>query len=318
MSILLAIGLDLLLGDPAFPPHPVVLMGHVITWAEQGLRRRFAKTPKGELMAGAVLGVLLPLGVLLLSLGVLLVCWRIHPGLAFALNVFWCYQCLAIRSMLRESKGVYRALREGSLEDGQKAVGRIVGRDTSVLDHRGIIKATVETVAENFSDGVMAPLFYMTIGGAPLGLCYKAVNTMDSMIGYKNERYLYFGRVGAHLDDVFGFVPARLGAFFMMIAAGCTGASVRGAFRIWKRDRYQHASPNSAQTESVIAGAFGVQLAGPAIYFGTRYEKPYIGDGLREIEEKDILRVNVIFLLSSLLAGVLCGALHWLLWTQLY
>jgi adenosylcobinamide-phosphate synthase len=291
-------------------------MGRFIAWLEKGLRRIFPKSNRGELAAGCVLAVLLPLGTFALTAGVLYLCYRIHPWLAVALNTFWCYQCLAIHSMIKESKNVYRTLQNGSLEEAQGAVGRIVGRDTSVLDRTGVIKATVETVAENFSDGVMAPLFFMMLGAAPLAMTYKAVNTMDSMIGYKSDRYLYFGRVAAHMDDVAGFLPARIGAFLMMLGSGLCGASIPGAFRIWKRDRYQHASPNSAQTESVIAGAFGVQLAGPAIYFGKRYDKPYIGDGLRNIEDADILRVNRIFLVASVLGTVLCAGIHMLLIQQ--
>lgn len=311
MCILMAGLLDLLLGDPAFPPHPVVLMGRWISWSEKRLRGIFPKTPRGELAAGAILAIMLPLGTLIFSGGVLLLCWKIHPWLALVVNTFWCYQCLAIRSMLKESRNVYRTLQTGSMEESQQAVGRIVGRDTSVLDHIGVVKATVETVAENFSDGVMAPLFFMMLGGAPLALMYKSINTMDSMIAYKTPKYLYFGRVAAKLDDVFGYVPARLGALFMLLSSGLCGASLSNGFRIWRRDRYQHASPNSAQTESVIAGAFGVQLAGEAIYFGQRVAKPFIGDSHREIEDADILRVNRIFLVSSLLAVVLCAVLQW-------
>ncbi len=316
MEILLAFILDLMLGDPAFPPHPVVLMGRIITGAEKGLRRIFPKTKQGELAAGSVLAVLLPLGTFAFTGSVLYVCFRWNRWVAFALHTFWCYQCLAVRSMLRESKNVYRVLQTEDLAAAQAAVGRVVGRDTSVLDRTGVVKATVETVAENFSDGVMAPLFFIMLGGAPLAMAYKAVNTMDSMIGYKNDRYLYFGRVAAHMDDVAGFLPARMGAFLMMLGAGLCRSSLSGAFHIWKRDRYNHASPNSAQTESVIAGAFGVQLAGPAIYFGKRYDKPYIGDGLREIEDADILRVNRIFLVASLLGTILCAGLHLLLIQQ--
>ncbi|MCR4999701.1 MAG: adenosylcobinamide-phosphate synthase CbiB [Lachnospiraceae bacterium] len=315
MIILFACILDLILGDPGFPPHPVVIMGGFIRWMEKGLRSIFPKSSRGELVAGAILAVVLPVGTFCFSGGLLYLCYRIHPWLGVALNTFWCYQCLAIRSMLLESRNVYRTLQTENLEASQQAVGRIVGRDTHVLGRTGVVKATVETVAENFSDGVMAPLFFMMLGGAPLALMYKSVNTMDSMIGYKNDRYLYFGRVAAHMDDVCGFFPARLGAFLMMISSGLCGASVSGAFRIWWRDRYHHASPNSAQTESVIAGAFGVQLAGEAFYFGKRYDKPYIGDATNEIVPEHILRVNRIFLVSSLLATVLCALVRWKLWT---
>ena len=163
----------------------------------------------------------------------------------------------------------------------------------------GVARAAVETVAENFSDGEIAPLFYMLLGGAPLALCYKAINTMDSMVGYKNERYLYFGRAAARLDDAANWLPARLSALLLIAAAACTGQDARGAFRIWRRDRRNHASPNSAQTESACAGALGVQLAGPAYYFGEYYPKPTIGDALRPIEPQDILRANRMMYVAS-------------------
>ena len=193
----------------------------------------------------------------------------------------------------------------GTLEQARAAVARIVGRDTAALSAGGVTKAAVETVAENFADGVAAPMFYMLLGGAPLALCYKAVNTMDSMVGYKNERYLYFGRAAAKLDDAANYLPARMAALLLAGAAALTGQNARGALRIWRRDRRSHASPNSAQTEAVMAGALGVQLAGPASYFGKLYEKPTIGDALRPVEPGDILRANRMLYA----AGTLCMAL---------
>ena len=171
--------------------------------------------------------------------------------------------------------------------------------------NKGVTKAAVETVAENAGDGVIAPLLCMLIGGAPLALTYKAINTMDSMLGYKNEKYLYFGRCAAKLDDAANWLPSRLAALLWVAAAALTGNSARGAWRIWRRDRRRHASPNSAQTESACAGALGVQLAGPAYYFGEYYDKPTIGDPLREIEPRDVLRANRMMYAESLLALVL-------------
>ena len=188
---------------------------------------------------------------------------------------------------------------------GTLAVARIVGRDTQNLTAAGVTRAAVETVAENASDGVIAPLLYMLLGGAPLALTYKAINTMDSMLGYKNEKYLYFGRCAAKLDDAANWLPSRLAALLWVAAAALTGNSARGAWRIWRRDRRRHASPNSAQTESACAGALGLQLAGPAYYFGEYYDKPTIGDPLREIEPRDILRANCMMYAESLLALVL-------------
>lgn len=297
--------LDLWLADPGWMPHPVVLMGKCITRLEEVLRSRFPATPKGERAAGCVLAVLLPVGTLVLTGVICLLAGRIHPLLGLAVQTFWCWQALAVKGLAEESKNVYRQLATEDLPGARRAVARIVGRDTQALTEEGVTKAAVETVAENFSDGVVAPLFYMMIGGAPLALCYKAVNTMDSMIGYKNQRYLQFGRAAAKLDDAANYLPSRLAAVFWIAAAGLTGQDVPNAWRIWRRDRRNHASPNSAQTESACAGALGVQLAGPAYYFGEYYNKPTIGDAKRPIEPRDILRANRMLFAGAGLALVL-------------
>lgn len=297
--------LDMWLADPGWMPHPVVLMGKCITRLEEGLRSRFPATPKGERAAGCVLAVLLPVGTLVLTGVICLLAGRIHPLLGLAVQTFWCWQALAVKGLAEESKNVYRQLATEDLPGARRAVARIVGRDTQALTEEGVTKAAVETVAENFSDGVVAPLFYMMIGGAPLALCYKAVNTMDSMIGYKNQRYLQFGRAAAKLDDAANYLPSRLAAVFWIAAAGLTGQDVPNAWRIWRRDRRNHASPNSAQTESACAGALGVQLAGPAYYFGEYYNKPTIGDAKRPIEPRDILRANRMLFAGAGLALVL-------------
>ncbi len=305
-SALLAFLLDLLLADPLWLPHPVVWMGRCISRLEGLLRRIFPKTPKGELAGGVLLAILLPTGSFFLSWAVLRLLGYIHPVLRFLMETFWCYQALAIKGLRDESRKVYQALLHGSLEEARQAVGRIVGRDTQVLNRAGVIKAAIETVAENFSDGVVAPMLYMLLGGAPLALCYKAINTMDSMVGYKNDKYLYFGRAPARLDDAANLIPSRLGALLLIAATGLTGNDPAGALRIWRRDRRNHASPNSAQTESVMAGALRVQLAGPAWYFGRRYEKPTIGDSTRPVVPEDILRANqMLYWGSGLCLGVL-------------
>lgn len=308
IAAVLSFLLDLLLGDPAWMPHPVVLMGRCITALEWFLRRAFPATSKGELAAGAALAAVLPLGTLLISGGVLYLLWRLHPALCFALNILWGWQALAMRGLKDESRNVYRALTDGTLEQARKAVSRIVGRDTQALTAEGVTKAAVETVAENFSDGVVAPMLYLLLGGAPLALCYKAVNTMDSMVGYKNDRYLYFGRAAARLDDGANWVPSRLAALLLVAAAAFAGENAGDAFRIWRRDRRNHASPNSAQTEAAMAGALGVELAGPAYYFGKRYEKPTIGDAKRPIAPEDILRANRLLYWGGCLSLILfCG-----------
>lgn len=284
--------LDLLLGDPAWltPIHPVVLMGKMITALEKLLRRVFPKTDRGEEAAGAVLALLMTAGTYTLCKLILRVLDHLCLPFSFALEIIWCWQALAVRDLKVEALCVQTALEIEGLEAGRKAVSRIVGRDTAQLTAQGVARAAVETVAENFSDGVIAPMFYMLLGGAPLALCYKAVNTMDSMLGYKNERYLHFGRVPAKLDDAANFIPARLAALLLIAAAKLNREDAPSAYRIWKRDRRKHASPNSAQCEAAMAGALGLRLCGPATYFGEMHEKPWIGDRRREIVPGDISR----------------------------
>ena len=294
--------LDTLFGDPPWLPHPVVLMGKAISALEKRLRARLPQTPQGELLGGAVVAFTLPVGTFLLTSLVCLGAAKLSPWLGLAVQMFWCGQALAAKGLAQESTNVYRALIKPDLPAARKAVSRIVGRDTQNLTPEGVTKAAVETVAENASDGVIAPLLYMLLGGAPLALTYKAINTMDSMLGYKNEKYLYFGRAAAKLDDAANYLPSRLAGLLWCAAAALTGNSPKGAWRIWRRDRRCHASPNSAQTESACAGALGVQLAGPAYYFGEYYAKPTIGDPLRPIEPEDIRRANRMMYAESVLA----------------
>lgn len=303
---------DLILGDPWNWPHLVRFFGSVISWLEKRLY------PMENKHLG---GLLLVLGTLLICTGipalVTITAWMVHPWLYFAVETLLVWQCLAVRSLAAESKKVYIALKDQGLEAGRKAVSMIVGRDTDVLDEKGVIKAAVETVAENASDGVGAPMFYLMIGGGVLGCFYKAVNTMDSMIGYRNDRYLRFGTAAARLDDVVNYLPARICALFMILAAFLCGMNGKEAIRIWRRDRRNHASPNSAQTESVMAGALGVQLAGDAQYFGEIHHKPFIGDSTREVEPEDILRSHRLLyttavwmmIVSVLIRGIVYAAL---------
>ena len=294
--------LDALFGDPAWLPHPVVFMGKAIARLEGFLRPRLPKTPRGEVLGGAIVAFCLPVGTLVFTGVVCRGAARLHPLLGLAVQMFWCAQALAARGLVQESTNVYKELVKPDLPAARRAVSRIVGRDTAALTAEGVTKAAVETVAENASDGVIAPLFYMLLGGAPLALTYKAINTMDSMLGYKNEKYLYFGRVPAKLDDAANYLPSRLAALLWVAAAAFTRNDAKGAWKIWRRDRRRHASPNSAQTESACAGALGVQLAGPAYYFGQYYPKLTIGDALRPIEPEDILRANRMMYAESLLA----------------
>ena len=237
---------------------------------------------------------------------ILSVAYKYFWQLGLALESFWCYQIFATKSLKVESDRVYIALKDKGLEAGRKAVSMIVGRDTQNLTEQGVTKAAVETVAENTSDGVIAPLFYMLIGGAVLGFTYKAINTMDSMVGYKNDKYQWFGTAAAKLDDVVNFIPARVSAVLMILAAYLTGMDGKNAARIFRRDRFNHKSPNSAQTEAVMAGALDVQLAGDAWYFGKLHKKPTIGDPVREMELLDIRRSHKL-LYGTAMLGLILG-----------
>lgn len=299
--------MDLLFGDPHFLWHPVKGIGSVIGALEKLLRRALKINEEREADQGKKLtaGVILVVITLCFSIGVpfmlLVIAQLIHPAVRILLECVMCYQLLAMKSLKVESMKVYHALKEKGIEEARMAVSMIVGRDVERLDEEGVIRAAVETVAENTSDGVIAPLLFMLFFGAPGGFFYKAVNTMDSMVGYKNDRYIYLGRPAAKLDDVVNFIPARVAAVFMIFASFLLGFHGKNAWRIFKRDRYCHASPNSAQTESVCAGALGIRLAGDAWYFGQLYKKPCIGDGLRQVEIEDILRAEKLLYGTSFL-----------------
>lgn len=303
--------LDLMIGDPRWLYHPVCLIGNLIAFLEKILRKIFPKTDKGELAAGIVEVIL----VCLLSGGIPFLILHILYGISvwagFALETFWCYQLLAGKCLKDESRKVYVQLVNHNLEGARHAVSMIVGRDTGNLSEAGVTKAAVETVAENTSDGVIAPLIFMLIGGAPLGFFYKAVNTMDSMVGYKNEKYLHFGRFAAKMDDVWNYIPSRISALLMIASAWIFRMNYKRAWAVWKRDRRKHASPNSAQTEAVCAGALQVQLAGDAYYFGKLYPKETIGDDVRPIEPKDILRAGNLMDGAALLTLLVFGLLKY-------
>lgn len=291
--------IDLILGDPRWLYHPVCVIGNLISFLEKGIRKIFPKTEKGEL-AGGMLEVLL---VCLLSFGIPFLAvrflYQMSPWAGFALETFWCYQLLATKSLKSESMKVYDRLKNGTIEEARYAVSMIVGRDTQELTEEGVTKAAVETVAENASDGIIAPMFYMAIGGISLMFLYKGINTMDSMLGYKNDKYFYFGRCAAKLDDIANYIPARLSGWLMVLATVFVKLDLKNAAKIYRRDRRNHASPNSAQTEAAMAGALRVQLAGNAYYFGKLYEKPTIGDKLRAVEIEDIPRANRLLYATS-------------------
>lgn len=302
--------LDLIFGDPRQIYHPIRIIGNLIAVLEKGIRKVFPKTSKGELAGGTVLVVLVVLICTAVPAALLELAAWIHPVVYWLLASFWCWQILATKSLKTESMKVYAPLKEGDLPAARRAVAMIVGRDTERLTEEGVATAAVETVAENTSDGIVAPLLFLALGGPALGFFYKAVNTMDSMVGYKNERYLYFGRTAARLDDVLNFLPSRISAWLMILAAAILGMDGKNAKRIYLRDRKNHASPNSAQTEAVMAGALRVQLAGDAWYFGELYKKPTIGDPFRAVEPEDIVRANRLMYLTSALALAVCVILR--------
>lgn len=308
--------LDLLIGDPHFIPHPVRLIGSLISFCDKRLncdagynisekKLNLIKYKRGMLLAFTVIFATFAMSVI-----IIVAAYSINLYAGVIAEVVMTWQILATKCLRVESMRVYDALRTDGVDAGRRAVSMIVGRDTSVLDVAGVTRAAVETIAENTSDGVIAPMLYTAIGGPVLGFVYKAVNTMDSMLGYKNDKYMYFGRFAARLDDVVNFIPARISAYLMIAAAFIGGRQFDGknAYRIFKRDRFNHASPNSAQTESVCAGALRVQLAGDAVYFGKLVKKKYIGDGLREIEYEDIKRANRLMYITAFLCELLSVA----------
>ena len=301
--------IDCIVGDPQGLWHPVCGIGSLISRMEKKLRKNTADTPQNLLLAGAALAVTIPCMTVVITAVLLLAAGFIHPSLRFVLMCVLDGWILAARSLKTESMKVYRRLKEKDLNGARYAVSMIVGRDTERLTAEGVTRAAVETVAENASDGVIAPLLFLLFFGPVGGFFYKAVNTMDSMVGYKNEKYLYFGRAAAKLDDLVNYIPARLtGLAFAAAACLIPGISGKNEFKIWRRDRRNHKSPNSAQSESACAGALGVQLAGDAWYFGELYHKPAIGDALRPIEPEDIPRANRLMYVASVLTLVVCAA----------
>ena len=301
--------LDLCLGDPHWLYHPIRLVGAWIAWLEKKLHKE--ETPRNEKKERTE-GTYLVFAVLLVTglcvVGILTFAYLLHPAVGVIVESVMTYQILATKCLKVESMRVYTCLKKGDLPAARQAVSMIVGRDTANLDETGVAKAAIETVAENTSDGVIAPMLYTALFGPILGFLYKAVNTMDSMVGYKNDKYLFFGRTAAKLDDVVNYIPARISAWLLIVAASFPGREFSGreAYRIFRRDRYQHASPNSAQTEAACAGALGIQLAGDAYYFGKKVEKPYIGDAIRPVEAEDIRRVNRLMYRAAWICEIAC------------
>lgn len=312
--------LDLLVGDPYWLPHPIRLIGNWIAFLEKKLLDKPAVDREGEKVRGVWLVLLVLLPSVVIPHYMLYAGYRLYPAFGIVLESVMTYQLLAAKCLRVESMKVYDRLMAQDLPGARKAVSMIVGRDTERLDETGVAKAAIETVAENASDGVIAPMFYLALGGPVWGFFYKAVNTMDSMVGYKNDRYLFFGRAAAKLDDAVNYIPARISALLMVLAAYLPGKefSGKGAYRIWKRDRYNHASPNSAQTEAACAGALGIRLAGNASYFGKIVEKPLIGDDLRDVEAADIKRANRLLYRTAFLGEGIWLLVMLLVWSILW
>ena len=308
ISFLVGFILDLIIGDPHSMPHPIRLIGNMIAFFEKKLNKD-PKSPRA-FQKGIILVLLVTVITTAVTFAITLGAYYIDVVLGVIVESLLTYYIFAARSLCRESMKVCYALENGDVEGARKAVSMIVGRDTNVLDDTGIAKAAIETVAENTSDGVIAPLIYTAIGGPVLGFLYKSINTMDSMVGYKNDRYMRFGTAAAKLDDIVNFIPSRVSAWMMIFASFFMGKGYRtkDAVRIYLRDRFNHASPNSAQTESVAAGALGIQLAGDAVYFGVLHKKKFIGDAIKKVEYNDIRKINRLMMATSVIsaAAALC------------
>mgnify|MGYP004461987557 CR=1 FL=1 len=298
MSLATGFLLDLCFGDPHWLPHPVRLIGKLILFLERILYRSNSKQTTQRL-SGAILVFLVCSISTTVPLAILLAAHQIHPVLHYVLASLFCYQILAVKALKRESTQVYAQLKQNNLPAARTALSRIVGRDTAQLTPKQIAKAAVETVAENTCDGVIAPLFFLLLGGAPLGFFYKAANTMDSMLGYRNDRYRNFGTPAARLDDVLNYLPARICARLMLLAVWACGFDSKAAHAVYRRDHRNHASPNSAHAEAVCAGALHIQLAGDAYYFGKLHHKPTIGNNDRSIQAEDICRANRLLYVTA-------------------
>lgn len=297
--------LDLIFGDPHWLPHPICLIGNLIGWLEKNLRALLAPN-KTALLCGGALMVLIVVGVSYsVPLVIVGLAGSVSPWLAFAVETIMYYQIFATKCLRDESMKVYDALAKNDLADARVKLSWIVGRDTKNLDTEEITKGAVETVAENTADGIIAPMLYMFIGGAPLAFLYKGINTMDSMVGYKNDKYLYFGRCAAKLDDLANLIPARITGLAMIMAAYLVNLDAETAWKIFWRDRYNHLSPNSAMTESVTAGALNIQLGGDHFYFGKLVHKDTIGDDIRPVCAEDIVKTNKLLYMTAVLCLLL-------------
>ena len=311
IALIVGFALDLAFGDPHWLPHPIRWIGHLISGCEKLLRRIFGDSPGAQRAAGGVL-VILVAGIS--TTCAILVLWAaslVNIWLATAIESIMCYQMLATKQLKVESMRVYEALTSKTIEEARHAVQMIVGRDTESLNEEEVAKAAVETVAENASDGVIAPLLYMAVFGAAGAVFYKSENSMDSMVGYKKDAYRYFGTAAAKFDDVLSWIPARIAGVLMCAAAWFLRMDAKSAWRVFRRDRLKHSSPNSAHTEAACAGALGVQLGGDHLYFGKMVQKPTIGDWTRDVVPEDIVRANRLLYMTAGLGLIMGTAVSW-------
>ncbi len=315
--IIFAFILDLLIGDPQNPFHPIRMIGNGISFFVSLYKKINIKNPLPRFCFGVVLSLTIIFTTYFVAKITIDVSSGVHTYLGFAVEVVLCYFIIAAKALKVESMKVYKSIENNNLEEARKNLSYIVGRDTENLSFPQIIKGTVETISENLSDGVIAPLIFVFVGGVPLGLAYKAINTLDSMIGYKNETYEYLGKFAARLDDVANFFPSRISAVFMILSTLFTGMDTKQAIKIFRRDRFNHKSPNSAQTEAVCAGALGLCFGGDNYYKGVLVHKPTIGDEINLPDKRHILDANkMMYVTAILLIGfmmlidVIRGYLH--------
>ncbi|MDR9856164.1 adenosylcobinamide-phosphate synthase CbiB [Paenibacillus sp. VCA1] len=308
--------LDLLIGDPRWIPHPVIQMGKAIKGMENWIRRQFQ--PEQFKMAGLLLPLVVAGGSLIITWVLLKVLNGIHPWLGWAAEVALIATTIAVKGLKDAGKEVYRHLAIGDLPAARRSLSMIVGRETSHLDGPEIVRGTVETVAENIVDAVISPLFCALIGGAPLAMAYRAVNTLDSMVGYKNEKYLHLGWASARLDDIANWIPARLTALLLTVSAFLLRMNWRRAWRTMRQDARKHPSPNSGFPESTVAGALGIRLGGVNVYHGVESFRAYMGEAFRPMKSRDILLANrllltvsVLFVLMALLVIWAAGGTLW-------
>ena len=302
--------LDLIFGDPHWLPHPICLIGNMISFLDRHLRKLFGFSNNGLLFGGALMVVIVLMLSFFIPLSVLNIAYGFNPWVGFAIETIMCYQIFATKCLRDESMKVYYALQKNDIVDARLKLSWIVGRDTKELNAEEVTKGAVETVAENTADGIIAPMLYMFLGGAPLAFLYKGINTMDSMVGYKNDKYMYFGRCAAKLDDLANLIPARITGIVMILASYFLNLNFKGAWKVFLRDRYNHLSPNSAMTESVTAGALNIQLGGDHYYFGKLVHKDTIGDNIRPVVAEDIVSTNNLLYMTAVLSLLLFSLVY--------